>query len=50
MHINSLERAQRHFTRRVPELRDLSRQERLAMLNLDTLEYRRLSRDLNLYY
>jgi hypothetical protein len=48
--INSLERVQRHFTKRITSLRDLSYQERLVMLNLDTLEYRRLSCDLTLYY
>ena len=50
MHINSLERVQRHFTKRIAELHDLSYQERLAMLNLETLEYRRLTSDLTLYY
>ena len=45
MHINSLERVQRHFTKRIAELHDLSYQERLAMLNLETLEYRRLTSD-----
>jgi len=45
MHINSLERAQRHFTKRIIEL-----QERLTVLNLETAEYRRLSCDLTMYY
>jgi len=36
MHINSLERVQRHFTRRITELHDLSYQERLTVLNLET--------------
>jgi len=31
-------------------LRDLSYRERLSILNLDTLKYRCLSRDLTLYY
>jgi len=31
-------------------LHDLSYQERLTMLNLETLEYRRLSSDLTMYY
>jgi len=50
MHINSIERVQRHFTKRITELRDFSYRERLSILNLDTLEYRRLSSDLTLYY
>lgn len=50
MHINSIERVQRHFTRRITELRNFSYRERLSILNLDTLEYRRLSCDLTLYY
>ena len=50
MHINAIERVQRHFTKRITELRDFSYRERLSLLNLDTLEYRRLSCDLTLYY
>jgi len=50
MHINSTERRQRHFTKRITELHDFSYRERLSILNLDTLEYRRLSCDLTLYY
>ena len=50
MHINSIERVQRHFTKRITELRNFSYRERLSILNLDTLEYRRLSCDLTLYY
>jgi len=45
-----MERVQRHFTKRITELRDFSYRERLSILNLDTLEYRRLSCDLTLYY
>jgi len=42
MHINSIERVQRHFTKIITELRDFTyREERLYILNLDTLEYRR---------
>jgi len=41
---------QRHFTKRITELHDFSYRERLSILNLDTLEYRRLSCDLTLYY
>jgi len=42
MHINSMERVQHHFTKRITELRDFSYRERLSFLNLDTFEYRRL--------
>jgi len=40
------QRVQRHFTKRITEFRDFSYRERLSILNLDTLEYQRLSRDL----
>jgi len=50
MHINSLERVQRHFTKRITKLHDVSYQERLTVLNLETLEYQRLSSDLTMYY
>jgi len=50
MHINSIERVQRHFTKRITELRDFSYRERLSIHNLDTLEYHRLSCDLIMYY
>jgi len=42
-------RVLRHFTKRITELHDLSYQERLTVLNLETLEYRRLSSDLTMY-
>jgi len=50
MYINSIERVKRHFTNRITELRDFSYHERLSIINIDTLEYRRLSCDLTLYY
>jgi len=50
MHINSIEEVQCHFTKRITELRDNSYRERLSIPNLDTLEYRRLSCDLTMYY
>jgi len=50
MPINYIERVQRHFTKRITELRDFSYNERLSIFNLDTLEYRSLSRDLTWYY
>jgi len=43
MHVNSTERVQRHFMKRITELSDFSYRERLSVLNLDTLEIRRLS-------
>jgi len=49
-HIKAIERVQRHFTRRIPGFYDLSYGERLARLNLETLEYRRLKFDLIQYY
>jgi len=50
MHINSIERVQRHFTKRISELHDFSYRERLSILNLHTSEYRRLSCDLTSHY
>jgi len=50
MHINLLERVQRHFTNRITELHDLSYQERFTVLNLEALEFRCLSSDLIMYY
>jgi len=48
MHINSIERVQYHFTKRITELRDFSYRERLSIFHLDALEYRHLSCDLTL--
>jgi hypothetical protein len=49
-HIDSIERVQKYFTRRIPSLRDLSYPERLAAIDLEPLELRRLKADLTLYY
>ena len=49
-HIVAIEKVQRHFTRRIPALRDLSYGERLGLIELETLELRRLKCDLILYY
>ena len=49
-HINALERVQHHFTERITVLCNLCYEERLACLELDTLECRRLKADLTLYY
>jgi len=49
-HINALEKDQKHFTKRIPSLANLSYPERLAALELEPLELRRLKSDLVLYY
>ena len=49
-HINALERVQKHFTKRIHSLSNLSYSERLAALDLEPLELRRLKSDLVLYY
>jgi hypothetical protein len=49
-HINALEKVQRKFSKRIPKLRHLPYDERLAVLNLDTLELRRLKADIILYF
>lgn len=49
-HVNALERVQKLFTRRIPSLSHLSYPERLAAINLEPLELRRLKADLVLYY
>jgi len=49
-HINAIERVQKYFTRRIPALSDLSYPERLAAIDLEPLELRRLKADLILYY
>jgi len=48
MHINSIERVQHHFAKRITEWRNFSYRERLSILNFDTLEYRRLACDLTI--
>ena len=49
-HINAIEKVQKHFTKRIKSLSDLSYPERLASINLEPLELRRLRADLILYY
>jgi len=49
-HIDSLEKVQRKFTKRVPSLSTLPYLERIRSLNLETLELRRLYYDLTYYY
>ena len=49
-HITAIEKIQRHFTRRIPALRDLTYGERLALIGLESLELRRLKADVSMYY
>ena len=49
-HINAIERVQKHFTKRITSLSHLSYPERLAAIDLEPLELRRLKADLVLYY
>ena len=49
-HINAIERVQKHFTKRIKSLAHLTYPERLAALNIEPLELRRLKADLILYY
>ena len=48
--VDDLEHVQRYFTSRIPALKNLSYSDRLALLNVDSLEIRRLRSDLNLYH
>jgi len=48
--INRIEAAQRRFTKRIPGMSGRSYHSRLKMLNLDSLELRRLRSDLLLVY
>ena len=48
--IDLIECVQRNFSKRIPYLSVLTYAERLAMLNLETLELRRLHFDLIFYY
>ena len=49
-HINALERVQKYFTKRIPALSNLSYPERLAAMDLESLELRRLKCDLVMYF
>ena len=48
--IDNLESVQRYFTRRLCELRGVPYPQRLSLLNLDILEYRRAKADIVLYF
>lgn len=49
-HINAIERVQKNFTKRIRSLSELPYPERLAVVDLEPLELRRLKADLVLYY
>ena len=49
-HINLIENVQRNFSKRIPSLSSLPYQERLALLDLELLELRRLRFDLIYYF
>jgi hypothetical protein len=48
--IDLIENVQRHFSKRIPQLSSLSYPERLALLDLEPLELRRLRSDLIYYF
>jgi hypothetical protein len=48
--IDKIESVQRHFTRKLPGFSDLSYEDRLCRLNLESLHSRRIKADLLLYY
>ena len=48
--INTLEAVQRHFTKRIPEMKHLTYYQRLSKLKLESLELRRLRTDLLFAY
>jgi hypothetical protein len=49
-HVNAIERVQKYFTRRLQGMEFVPYNERLALLNLETLEVRRLHSDIIMYY
>jgi len=49
-HINAIEKVQKRFTKRIYSLSHLSYPERLAVINLQPLELRRLQNDLVMYF
>ena len=49
-HISALEKVQKHFTKRIPSLSHLTYPERLAALDIEPLDLRRLKSDLVFYY
>ena len=49
-YINCIENVQRHFTKTIESISDLSYLERLAVLDLEPIELRRIKSDLTMYY
>jgi len=49
-HINAIERVQKYFTRKLYCMQEMAYLDRLAVLNLESLEMRRLKLDLRMYY
>jgi len=48
--INTLERVQKYFTKRLYGMEDLNYTDRLSIINIESLEMRRLKLDIYLYY
>ena len=49
-HINAIENIQRHFTRRIANFKMYDYKTRLFILDLESLEERRIKKDLKMYY
>jgi len=49
-YINSIENVQRHFTKRISSITNLPYLERLAVMDLEPLELRRIKTDLTMYF
>jgi len=49
-YINSIENVQRHFTKRISSITELPYLERLAVMDLEPLELRRIKTDLTMYF
>ena len=49
-YINSIENVQPHFTKRISSVTELSYVERLAVMDLEPLELRRIKTDLTMYF
>ena len=48
--IKALEKVQKYFTKKIPGLRSFSYEQRLQILNLESLELRRVEADLTMYF
>ena len=49
-HINKIEAVQRNFTKRIPSIKHLPYHDRLVMIDLETLEIRRIKNDMTMYF